>query len=104
MSEMRRKWQKYWDRERKGQQFYNIQKNAGETRKCHWRNKAEDISQMRFERMGLIGTLFMIQKHDTGNCVQCELWEIGEQVFIKVCSELKFAATRCRESTGVVIY
>ncbi|XP_049904182.1 uncharacterized protein LOC126392679 [Epinephelus moara] len=83
-SEMKKKWQKQWDRESRGRHFYNIQRNVGEMRECHRSSKEEDIiSRMRFGHTGLNSTLFIIQKHETGNCEHCESGETVEHILFQ---------------------
>uniref|UniRef100_A0A1A8H245 RNase H type-1 domain-containing protein n=1 Tax=Nothobranchius korthausae TaxID=1143690 RepID=A0A1A8H245_9TELE len=70
--EMRKKWQKQWEEERRGRWLYNIQRRVGGMRDTG-RSRREEvvISRLRFGHTGLNTTLFMIGKHNTGQCVYC---------------------------------
>lgn len=81
--EVRKRWQRQWEEERKRRWLCRIQRRMGAT---GWSRREEVvISRMRFGHTGLTTTLLVMGKHNTGECDYC-----GEEETCSVTSNRTF--------------
>lgn len=82
--EMRGRWQKQWEEERKGRWLYKIQRRVGE-RRATGRSRREGVvvSRMRFGHTGLNSTLLLMGKHNSGKCDYCGEEDTLEHVILQ---------------------
>lgn len=82
--EMRGRWQKQWEEERRGRWLYKIQRGVGVRRATGRSKRAEEVvSRLRFGHTGLNSTLFLIGKHDSGKGDYCGEEETLEHVILQ---------------------
>ncbi len=80
---LKERWQKQWDKEKKGRWFYRIQRKVGEMRSAGKNRRDERvISRMGFGHTRLNSTLYKMGKHDTGRCEFCGQEESVEHVIL----------------------
>ncbi|KAG5847791.1 hypothetical protein ANANG_G00129960, partial [Anguilla anguilla] len=79
-----KQWQQHWDSETKGRHLYKIPNKVGMVRNSGTdRREQVIVSRIRIGHSNLNSTLFIIGKHPTGYCEQCQESETVEHVLIE---------------------
>lgn len=78
-------WQRSWEEERKGRFYFSIQRRVGEsiTGSEVSRREEDVITRLRFGHTYLNSSLYLMRKHQTGQCEYCGERETVEHIFMQ---------------------